>query len=173
MLETKFSNYSDNVIGWIEIFDTSISYPIVKTNDNKSYLNKNYLGEYSVSGSIFMDYRNDITDNYIIIYGHNLKNGGMFSDIRNYNDKEYFDNHLKGKLYFRNDEYDINVISYNIVNHHDLIYDVNNYKNNNSVIINHLLNKNLNYEKVMIMSTCSSGGVNERIILLCELKKSS
>ena len=59
-----------NVIGYINIKDTTISYPILKGNDNIEYLSKNYKGEYSFSGSIFLDYRNssDFSDYNTIIF---------------------------------------------------------------------------------------------------------
>ena len=59
--DENYTNYvfEDNVIGWINIYDTSINYPIVKGKDNKEYLNKDYKNEYSKAGSIFLDYRNN------------------------------------------------------------------------------------------------------------------
>ena len=63
-----------DVVGWITIFDTHISYPVVQGKDNQEYLNKDVFGKFSFSGSIFLDYRNacDFTDSYSIIYGHHM-----------------------------------------------------------------------------------------------------
>ena len=47
-----------DVVGWITIFDTHISYPVVQGKDNQEYLNKDVFGKFSFSGSIFLDYRN-------------------------------------------------------------------------------------------------------------------
>ena len=181
MISNQFNGYSDEVIGWISINDTTIDYPIVKSKDNKAYLNRNYLGEYSISGSIFLDYRNDLFDNdYMVLYGHNLKNGGMFSDINKYSDKDYFINHLSGELVLRETKYDIDIIGYAKVNSHDFIYDIKNYKNNNNgKIIDYIISKSVYTskseigDKLLLMSTCSQSGVNDRIILLASLKKSS
>ena len=42
-----------DVVGWITIFDTHISYPVVQGKDNQEYLNKDVFGKFSFSGSIF------------------------------------------------------------------------------------------------------------------------
>ena len=41
-----------DVVGWITIFDTHISYPVVQGKDNQEYLNKDVFGKFSFSGSI-------------------------------------------------------------------------------------------------------------------------
>ena len=106
-------NINKNIVGYIKIDNTSINYPILKGKDNIEYLSKNYKDEYSFSGSIFLDYRNNnFNDSYSIVYGHNLYRGGMFSDIRKYKDESFFNKHMIGKLYTKDIIYNIRVISY-------------------------------------------------------------
>src|SRR5699024_1912905 len=54
---------NENVVGWITIDGTHIDYPILQSDNNIDYLTENYNGQYSIAGSIFMDYRNDFEDN--------------------------------------------------------------------------------------------------------------
>ena len=54
--ELKAQN--SDVCGWITIYGTHVDYPIVQSEDNSTYLMRNPRGEYSLSGSIFMDYMN-------------------------------------------------------------------------------------------------------------------
>lgn len=176
--DENYTNYvfEDNVIGWINIYDTSINYPIVKGKDNKEYLNKDYKNEYSKAGSIFLDYRNNnLSDSFSIIYGHNLSNGGMFSDIKKYKDKVFFYNHLNGSLYANNKRYEIIIILLSEINAYDEIYNLKNYKDNN-YIINRLVNNSINkvdkinnYNNLLLLSTCSKK-TNYRLVLLCYIK---
>ena len=80
--ELKAQN--SDVCGWITIYGTHVDYPIVQSEDNSTYLMRNPRGEYSLSGSIFMDYMNqkDFSDFNTIIYGHNMRNGSMFGTFR-------------------------------------------------------------------------------------------
>lgn len=84
---------NDDVVGYISVPNTKISYPIMHSSDNDYYLNHDYLGGYRLSGSIFLDYRNfdDIPINEnSCIYGHNLTNGNMMNNIMNFLDEEFF-----------------------------------------------------------------------------------
>ena len=65
------------------------------------YINKNVYGEFELSGAIFLSCLNkdDFSDPYNLVYGHNMKNGGMFADVADFTNKEYFETHQKGKLY--------------------------------------------------------------------------
>lgn len=76
-------------IGWIYIEGTAVNYPVMHTpNDPQKYLRKNFEKKYSVSGIPFLDYRCTL-DTKLIIYGHNMKNGTMFSDLKKYLDKTF------------------------------------------------------------------------------------
>ena len=162
---------NNNIVGWIKIDGTSINYPVLKGKDNIEYLNKNYKDEYSFSGSIFLDYRNNnFMDKYSIIYGHNLYRGGMFSDIRKYKDKNFFNKHRKGKLYVKEKEYDIKIIAYGIFNNNDeKVYNLSLY-NINYILEKSIIKKENNLKKYVLLSTCYSASSPKRIILLAELK---
>lgn len=89
-----------NIVGWIRIDDTNINYPVLQTNDNTYYLSRNYRNEFAVAGSIFLDYRDDmLEDDFLIIYGHRMSYGKMFSDVTKYAEQGYFNDHLNGTLY--------------------------------------------------------------------------
>ena len=102
-----------DVVGWIKIFDTHISYPVVQGKDNQEYLNKDVFGEFSFSGSIFLDYRNacDFTDSYSIIYGHHMEYGAMFGDVVEFKNDDYFQEHKTGALFLLDDTYKITLFA--------------------------------------------------------------
>lgn len=80
-------------IGWIYIEGTAVNYPVMHTpSDPQKYLRKNFEKKYSASGIPFLDYR-CTPDTNLIIYGHNMKNGTMFSDLKKYLDKTFREQH--------------------------------------------------------------------------------
>lgn len=84
-----------DMAGWLTIADTEIDYPILQSTDNDYYLHHNYKNEKARAGSIFKDYRNtnEFLDKNTIIYGHNMKDGSMFADLRKYLDKDFLAAH--------------------------------------------------------------------------------
>ncbi len=84
-----------DVIGYIYIEDTKISFPIVQGEDNDYYLDRAWNGDYLVVGSIFADcYVDEKIDNNrnTVLYGHNMLDGNMFNNVMLFFDKEVFDN---------------------------------------------------------------------------------
>lgn len=81
-------------IGWLCIPDTEVNYPVMHTPRNpQKYLRMNFYGEYSQSGVPFLDYRCIPNSGDLLIYGHNMKNGTMFSDLKKYLDADFLESH--------------------------------------------------------------------------------
>lgn len=96
---------NEDIIGWIEIERTQINYPILKDNDNIYYLNHNYLKNYNSNGSIFTLDEKPFENSETLLYGHNMKNGTMFSVLGKYLDKDFFLSHQNIKIYTPNKNY--------------------------------------------------------------------
>ena len=103
-----------DICGWIYQKNTMINYPIVQGTDNEQYLHRDIYGKSSVSGSIFMDFRNrnDFNDFHTIIYGHHMNDGSMFKSLRGYTKKEnYYTDHKKFELITPEKKYHLQVFS--------------------------------------------------------------
>ena len=89
---------------WLTIDGTNIDYPVVQGEDDMDYINTDIYGEFSLSGSIFLTCLNspDFSDRYNLVYGHHMDNGGMFGDVINFVDADYFESHQTGTLYLPN-----------------------------------------------------------------------
>ena len=86
-------------IGWLSIDGTNISYPVMYTpSEPQKYLRRNFYDEYSQSGVPFLDGRCDFQSTNLIIYGHNMKNGTMFSDLKKYVNREFLNTHRSVKF---------------------------------------------------------------------------
>lgn len=90
----KLKKTNPDIVAWIQ-FDNpeKINYPIVKGADNDKYLHTTFEGKKNSSGAIFMDANNsgEFADRNTFIYGHNMKNGAMFGQLRNYKTKDYYE----------------------------------------------------------------------------------
>ncbi len=81
-------------IGWLYIEGTAVDYPVMHTpSDPQKYLRRSFYGEYSQSGVPFLDYRCSLDSTNLIIYGHNMKNDTMFSDLKKYLDGSFLERH--------------------------------------------------------------------------------
>lgn len=113
-VNSKYANLYDknkDFIGWIKIKGTKINYPVMKTDsDFQYYLYKNFDKEKSIYGTPFIGENCEVNPNSdnIIVYGHNMKNGTMFSDLNKYKDYEFYKKHTLVEF--------------------DTIYDVGKYK---------------------------------------------
>lgn len=84
-------------VGYISIKDTPLSYPVMQTDEEGGmfYLTHAFDRSYHGNGTPFLDMRCDIekpSDN-LIVYGHNTRNTKMFSCLRFYQEREYFEKH--------------------------------------------------------------------------------
>ena len=85
-----------DIIGWVYFTGLpQISYPILQAEDNAYYVNRTYdlSSDDSKAGSIFMDYRmaSDFSSPYSIIYGHNVRDGSMLSELVLLKDQKLYD----------------------------------------------------------------------------------
>ena len=86
---------NEDVLGWIVIPDTLLSYPIVQCGDNQYYLNRTWQGKRSSVGAIFMECQcsPDFSDFNTIIYGHRMNNESMFGTLRSYENIDFWREH--------------------------------------------------------------------------------
>ena len=91
----KLQKENPDIIGWIEIENTNINYPVLQGTDNEYYMTHNYKKEKSKKGSIFLskDYDWNIPSTNLLIYGHNLRNGTMFEELLEYENEEFYKEH--------------------------------------------------------------------------------
>lgn len=99
MILTKYSKLYEmnkDMVGWLYIPGTLISYPVMHTPwDEEYYLRLSFDKEYSMSGTLFVSKYSDVvkpTDN-VVIYGHNMKAGTMFHALLEYENEDFYKEH--------------------------------------------------------------------------------
>ncbi len=76
---------NSDCIGWLSIDNTNVNYPVMCTPEwPQKYLRMNFYQQYSDSGVPFLDFRCSPDSDNLIIYGHNMRNGTMFSSLVEY-----------------------------------------------------------------------------------------
>ena len=91
---SKLLETNKNTVGWINVNNTNINYPVVQTKNNEDYLDKAFDGSKNKAGWIFADYRNNMKDfdQNTIIYGHSRLNSTMFGTLFNVLNKSWYTN---------------------------------------------------------------------------------
>ena len=95
----KLKEKNNDTIGWLNVNNTNINYPFVKSSDNDYYLHHSFDKSYNNAGWLFLDYRNNknLTDKNNIIYGHHRVNNTMFTSLLNTLNESWYtnkDNHI-------------------------------------------------------------------------------
>lgn len=170
---------------WLTVEGTNIDYPVVQGEDNVKYVNTDVYGEFSLSGSIFLDYRNagDFTDSYSLLYGHHMEGGVMFGELKHFTEESYFAEHTDALLYtpdqiyrvelfacLETDAYDAQVFSPGGLSREDM-----------EALLTRLEKDACQYrqtevsgeDRILALSTCSDASTNARTIVfgrLAELK---
>ena len=84
-----------DVVAWIVIPDTVLSYPVVQGGDNSYYLNRTWTRERSAVGAIFMECKcaPDFSGFNTIVYGHRMNNESMFGVLKGYENADFWQEH--------------------------------------------------------------------------------
>ena len=174
------SSINKDIVGWIEIPNTNINYPILK-DENLYYLNHTFEKKYNPNGSIFI-YNQDLSkEKEIRIYGHNMKNGTMFASLSKFMNKDFFENNSKVFIYTKDAIYEGNffaVYSKNENEENDNIKNLNlteklDYYKKQSI---NYKNLEIDFEKIIKLITCSyinakTNPTDQRYYLIAKMKK--
>ena len=174
-----------DVLGWLTIDDTHIDYPVVIGEDDMEYINTDVYGNFALYGSIFMSSMNarDLSDPYTLIYGHHMDNGGMFGDVVEFVNTDYFESHPTGTLYLPDATYTIEIFAclqtdafdsmvYNPTNQPDGdVSELLNYLDENAVQSRYI--GVTPQDQVIGLSTCAEAETNGRVVIFGRLDRKS
>lgn len=98
---TLLQEKNQDIAAYLLLPDSVIDYPVLQGDDNEYYLNHNLDGSSGYPGCLYIETMNDpeFHDPVTVIYGHHLTTGGMFSDLEDFLDPEYMENHRYYFLY--------------------------------------------------------------------------
>lgn len=174
---TELLKINEDIIAWIYIPGTNISYPVVQGEDNSYYVTHTVKKNQNKSGAIFLDKANlsDFSDTNSIIYGHNLQNNKMFSGLRKFLNSTYTKEHNEIILYTPNDEIHYKVFAVFKANKESEIYinknisdkeEFNMFLSNINTTSLYKGDKIEEIESILTLSTCINVDKDERIVVV-------
>lgn len=91
----ELAQRNPDMAGWIRIDGTTVNYPVMQTPDEPNYyLRRNFFREYSELGTPYIQENCRIgTDYNLVLYGHHMLAGGMFSDLELFKDAAFWKAH--------------------------------------------------------------------------------
>lgn len=178
---------NQDVRAWLTMDETRIDFPVVQGTNNLQYINMDVFGNFSISGSIFLDSRNqsDFSDKYSLLYGHHMEEGNMFGDLDLYKDQDFFRNHSTGILILPENAYRLDIISCMVVGAsdelifepqytRDYIEELLDYIEGDSLYLHEetleLLRKS-EEPRILALSTCSSEFTEARTVVLTWIRQ--
>lgn len=95
-----------DIYAWITVPGTDIDDPVLQKADSSDpydnfYLNHTVEQKEGFPGAIYSQgvNRKDFKDFITVLYGHNLKNGGMFAGLHKFEDKSFFEENSQIQIY--------------------------------------------------------------------------
>ena len=185
--ETKSVEVQENLAtqnkdyrGWLTIDGTKIAYPVMQDGDELYYAYHDMYGNSSLTGSIYMSAYNkaDLSDDYIVIYGHHMDSRGMFGDLDKFLDKDFFDNNTGGSFTCLSGSYKLELWAVVLTDaYEDSVYDVGSLGFNDVVEFVNRYSRYIrpsaltNAKKIIALSTCRDTTTNGRLVVYFTLKE--
>lgn len=175
-----------DVKAWVTLDNTKIDHPVLQGETNLTYINTDVYGDFALSGSIYMDTRNDpeYTDPYTLLYGHHMANSGMFGDLDLYKDQTFFNENTTGTLILPGKSYKLETFAYLLVGAGEQhIFDPELWKADITGLLDFVREEHvflhedtlrkleqMENPQVLCFSTCSSEFTDARTIILAVME---
>lgn len=162
---------------WLTVYDTNIDYPILQSDDNSYYLNRDIDGNFSLSGEIFLDVRNtgDFSDKHSVVYGHHMEMNAMFGGLDLFTDQDYLEEHTYGVLFLPEHSDEIEIFACVRTDAYDsVIFDtmVTTEQEQNELLeqieLQSVTFRDIEIDfddRIIALATCSSSGTNARTVV--------
>ena len=185
----KLHERNTDVYSWIYVPGTKVDHVVVQPSKSKSdlyYMNRNLDKDYEFAGTIFSERHNqkDFGDPVTVLYGHNMRNGGMFATLHRFKNHKFFKKHKK--MYVYQPKRKLTYKIYSTFTYDDR-HIMNSFDFNDAKVLkdfqkmtlapkafdkNVRKNTSLNANsKILILSTCTNGASNTRYLVMGVLVK--
>lgn len=192
----ELSKINPDIVGWLKVPGIKTDNPVVKsptdTASTYKYLYKDFYGKYSSYGTLFAKYNNtfdgELSRN-TTIYGHHMKDGQMFGELKNFRNLEFYkqhpvieftpaysDNIVKWKIF------SIMLVDTTLTPKHGEIYDYSkaNFVNNQEFlafvdeayqrsIIDTTVQDITKDDKILTLSTCAYDFTGARFVVMARM----
>lgn len=171
---------NEDVVGWITIPDTQLSYPLMQGEDNEYYLNRTWERVKNSVGSVYLECQvsPDLSDFNTIVYAHRMKDGSMFGSLRNYNKPEYLQEHPRVYIVRDDGVYCYEIFAAHEVGVREITYGLGIEKESTKqYFIDFSLERSVIdtgvvptvEDRILTMSTCTGNGYDTRWVVQARL----
>lgn len=169
----KLQKTNPDAYAWLSVPGTNIDYPVMssKTESKDFYLHHDIHKKFSFAGCIYSRKENNINfvDTVTVLYGHNMRNGSMFADLKKFEDKAFFENHSKIMIYLPDRMLIYHIISIYHTDDKDILSkgkDIEKYKKEILCPGNGQVRKEISTidGKILTLSTCASNEKERRVL---------
>ena len=177
---TELKAVNEDIYAWLKIPDTNVDLPVVqKKDDNSFYVHRDVKGKNASGGSLFTENYNTLTfeDKVTVIYGHNMRSGAMFGEMKKFSNQEYFDEHSELIVYLPDCEKKYSLVAAVPFDNRHLLHNKNYYNpeafEGLAYELMHIRDINSRYAKqakiekkdrILILSTCYFNNNNMRFL---------
>lgn len=176
----KLKRVNSDVIGWLRLDGTTIDYPVVQGDDNETYLHTLFDGSYGGCGTLFADYRHEepFGETNTIIYGHHMRDGSMFHDLKEYRSRDYAKAHPILELETPGQKYDVRVAAFLTIEGDSPLYKTSfssrseraDWVKSVSSNAEYLTNEAMSYDsRYVMLSTCAGSSESLRYVVVGKL----
>ena len=174
---------NEDIYAWITIPGTKVDYPVLQSEEDNYYLDKNLDHSTGYPGCIYTNKCNvkNFDDLHTILYGHNMKNETMFGSLHDYEDLENFETNKT--IYVYTEQKRMTYEIYGAVKFTDVyipaVYGANSVAGNGQFLqdlqanaetyasVSHIADMEVSPEdKLITLSTCISGEDTKRYIIV-------
>lgn len=169
---------NNDFMGWLTIPNTNINYPVMQSDEENYYLNKDFYKKYSSYGVPYIDQRYEIdTSLNLLIYGHSMTNTTMFADVLKYNTYDYYTKNNIIEYTDKNGFSEYKIFSAFAIDTNDN-FDYNNYINMSEDRYNEFVKNAITYslydtktvpqfgDKLITLSTCENTNDSMRFVVV-------
>ena len=184
--QEKLALESKNYRATLTIENTNINYAVMQGDDDLYYANHDTDGNMSLTGAIYMAAGNksDLSDDYIVIYGHHMdrsaleNKAGMFGDLEKFLDKDFFDTNPSGQFGTPSGIYNLELWAVVITDAYENDVYAAGTQTFDKVV--EYVNKYSKYirpealtdaKKIIALSTCLDATTNGRLVVFYTLKE--
>lgn len=176
----KMQQINPDFIGWLNVYETNIDFAFAQSKDNDYYLYKDINREYSISGTVFLDYRcnGDFTSQVSVLYGHHMKKSAKFTYLDAFENSDYLNAHRHLNILLAYRYIQSKIFAYAIVPYDSP--EAFNSLENAELLVNYLKNNARVYidpeytpgDRLIVLATCNYEFSNARAILVSCVKTS-
>lgn len=166
-----------DIYAWIYVPNTNVNHAILqRPGDNAFYLEHDEDGAESALGAVFTEDFNttDFQDAVTMVYGHNIKDGLMFSTLHYFEDPQFFADNDKFYIYAPEHIYTYRIVSAFTTDDRHVLYRYGYFQTydqlrefEQEVLDPHSIQQNTrdvaldDSSKLVVLSTCNTGALEE------------